>query len=311
MNHLEQKINNLEETLKHQRITLNQLLEIERKRSRQNVRYLKDKPEIRRPARFSRSIHTSAVVLKRAWSKFASKTTIHGFGHILNANKPLHKALWTLIILIFITLMSLVTYDSVTDYLNYDIIAQTKSYSQNESIFPAVIFCSTKQNYSLLNMITMCSFNSITCDLLTSFDAFKENNNRNCIRFNGFQNSSTEIMKTDGIGILHGLRIKFLMPEEYDSIRVFIVDNYIHSVEGSMDFYFRAPETMDFFFKKKRDKKLGWPYNDCIEMENKEAYRQQNCLGKCIHDNVLEKYDCSIPSYYSKGNFYSLQGYSF
>ena len=46
------------------------------------------------------------------------------------------------------------------------------------------------------------------------------------------------------------------------------------------------------------DSKLPEPYNNCADMKEDTAYRQVNCIEKCSSDLALEKYNCTVISYY-------------
>ena len=63
---------------------------------------------------------------------------------------------------------------------------------------------------------------------------------------------------------------------------------------------FRAPVTMDFFFKNTVDTMLSFPYNECEDREM--TYRQVNCINMCIQKSVQTKYNCSFPNFYLNKN---------
>ena len=177
--------------------------------------------------------------VNKKWTDFASTTSVHGINHLLLSKSLIKKFLWTFVILFCLITTLYIFISNVADFLKHDVINQVKTIYKNTSVFPAIIFCSTKLQYKLVDLVKSCSFNQETCNFTTNFDLFIENEDRNCLRFNGYIDESEKLKITNGIGYLHGLSITFSLPKDYDGIRVYIVDNYINTIENEIDFFFR------------------------------------------------------------------------
>ena len=111
--------------------------------------------------------------------------------------------------------------------------------------------------------------------------------------------------KTDNyrINILSSLTIfsfnYILYGHIHKEAEVYILDNYLNSYLNI------DPLRLDLeknhlisFTKAETEKKLPYPYNDCVDHENK-TYRQENCIEQCLNVKIGDKYNCSIPSFYS------------
>lgn len=122
---------------------------------------------------------------------------------------------------------------------------------------------------------------------------------RICYRFNGYQNSSIELLTTDKKHITFGFMLTFLMPDPLSRIRVFVADNYLNYLDYSTSFTLDPNVFVDIMFSRKIEKKLKNPYNPCQQMGNK-TYRQQNCIFSCMLERVDERSNCTFPGLYRK-----------
>lgn len=179
---------------------------------------------------------------------------------------------------------------SCDNYFNFDVITSTTIVKVNNSIFPSIIFCNNKNDSSLLKYLDNCLFNGEKCDL-NFFKIYNREPKYKCIRFNEFRENSP-LLTTSGIGFKNSLRVDFNMPYPGADIKLYILDNYIEAKTGEMDFYFRGPVYMDFYFSKVVNEKRQAPYNDCKVMNL--TYRQMNCLRKCAKRLLIERYNCSL-----------------
>lgn len=169
---------------------------------------------------------------------------MHGLSKLLKSKTVIKKILWAFVILCLIAVTSYIFILNIGDYFKYDVINQVETISKNTTIFPAVIFCSTKLHYNLIDLVKTCTYRRKACNFTNNdFDLFIESDDRNCLRFNGYHEKlakeSGSLKKTNGIGYLNGLDVTFALPKDYDGIRVFILDNYVNTIEQEIDFFFR------------------------------------------------------------------------
>jgi len=223
-------------------------------------------------------------------------TTIHGLSRIYRSNGYPKKIAWTLIILAFISFFFVTLTQSMSDFLAYNVVSQSEALLQNETIFPALTFCSTNMTYNLTSLITKCVFNQAPCNLAADFDQFKESTDKNCLRFNSYKPGNWSLRKTTGIGFSYGMTIQFMMPNLYDGFRVYATGNWINTFDDEFDFYFVSPASIDLYFQRLIYKNLPMPYNQCEVKEN--TYRQKNCLIQCYQEKAKQKYACSLVSFY-------------
>ena len=59
--------------------------------------------------------------------------------------------------------------------------------------------------------------------------------------------------------------------------------------------------------KAEIESRLGEPYNNCTRAQD-ITYRQINCIEECINKEIKNKYNCSIPSYYTKAGLQTCGG---
>ena len=79
--------------------------------------------------------------------------------------------------------------NTLSGYLDYDVITQTKHITEKVVTFPAVAICSYKLS---VPQIKACRFKKLDCKLPDDIDIFKhEDLGYQCIRFNGIKNEST------------------------------------------------------------------------------------------------------------------------
>ena len=198
-----------------------------------------------------------------------------------------------------------VTYNTVLEYLDFEVITQVKIVNESPMDFPSVFFCikntETTSNISLKKLIKKCKFADRDCDvdsdieyLKTGFPIFKD-----CMIFNGYINNQIKY-KSDEVNLSSGLRIQFLYYPG-SKFKIFITENNIKNIGNSVPLILENPDLYDITITKTVDRKLGIPYNNCSRITDL-SYNRWNCIEKCIHDKVAYKYNCSMVGYYQVNN---------
>jgi hypothetical protein len=190
---------------------------------------------------------------------------------------------------------------NTSDYLNYDVITQTKSIKENTAVFPAVVFCAENSSLNLKDTIFYLNYSdNINFDqknIADNFDIF-DVDGKHCLRFNGMGNKETDLKKTDGTDPSKGLVIVFYMPNNLEGIIVYVVDNYLNYLDNSRSFYLFANNFFDVTFTKLIENKLEYPFNKCHKEKSTHTYHQENCIESCISERIALKYNCTLPGYY-------------
>jgi len=197
---------------------------------------------------------------------------------------------------------------NTSDYLNYDVITQTKSIKENTAVFPAMVFCAENSSLNLKDTIKYFKYSDIVNsdykepeilekDIADNFDMI-DVGDKNCLRFNGMSNKETELKKTNGTDSSKGLVIGFYMPNNLEVVLAYVVDNYLNYLDNSRTFYLFANNFFDFTFTKFIENKLEYPFNKCHKEKSTHNYHQDNCIDSCISERIALKYNCTLPGYY-------------
>jgi len=197
---------------------------------------------------------------------------------------------------------------NTSDYLNYDVITQTKSIKENIAIFPAVVFCAESSSLNLKETIFYLDYSENINSDHTKPEILKKNIADNfdilevgeklCLRFNGMSNIETELKKTNGTEPSKGLMIGFFMPNDLEVVLAYVVDNYLNYLDNSRSFYLFANNFFDLTFTKLIENKLEYPFNKCHKEKSTHTYHQDNCIDSCISEKIALKYNCTLPGYY-------------
>lgn len=243
-------------------------------------------------------------LIKSASSDSILSSTIHGFPNIFKTERVILKALWIILSIFSLVFCLLTVYQNVSNYSNYNVISETKTVSKQPFIFPAITLC-TDFPFNLLEMTKFCAFNYEYSNCydqqnVSIFESFQEQDyfgRYNCIRFNGFRNGSTELKSSIGTSFMSGFQIEFLIPYASLGLHVYVADNDVNYFERLMPFYASATTEVQLYFRKMVEKLMPYPYNECF-MTKISEHTQENCVQKCIHQNVANIYNCSFPGFY-------------
>lgn len=240
--------------------------------------------------------------IKLAWDKLITTASIHGLPRIMKTNKYSVKFVWIIMILASTLCGVFTVINTYRDFLKFDVITQTKKMEEKSITFPAVTFCNLKyESFELIELITSCQYDSRTCEYTKDFDHLTLSEGMyslKCIRFNGYKNSTVGLERTEGTDHTNGLLIDFALKDNQDTLLTYITDNYLNSFERVTSLLFSTQNIYNIYIKKSVEKKLEMPYNTCKNIKN-ETYRQLNCINRCTHFKIDQKYQCSFPGFYS------------
>lgn len=231
--------------------------------------------------------------------------SFHGLSHMFKTNRVFTRLVWFVVFLISFSGCSYTIYNSVVDYLNFDMITIAKSIRSTSEIFPAVTVC--RDNDVNLADVTMCIFyrqdsGSFDCrGFLEKIDVISKLEGKKttyCFRFNSNMNASM-LKSVAGVGRENGLEIHMnkFSSLDYSRAHVYVTDNYLNDYSGINPTIVAASYETELQVTKNVARDLPKPYNDC--QENKKAtYRKLNCVAACNQDMVNSRFNCSLQGYY-------------
>ncbi len=237
------------------------------------------------------------------------------------------KIIWTLLFVLSVSggLVSII--QTTDDYYQFDKITNVERVTSDFVTFPAITICTKDysryqrrfntspfeyhfiSDKSLDFFVRAAEFTtekkSVNRNLIRSFNIPKSFGN--CVRFNGWENKTLEIVETYTdtfkIDVKGSFPIYNIINEIYqitDKLDVYISDNYLNSY-----LYFeplklesKSKDHVLSIIKAEIESRLGEPYNNCTQAKD-ITYRQMNCIEECINKEIKNKYNCSIPSYYT------------
>ncbi len=169
---------------------------------------------------------------------------------IQQARSVYSTLIWALLFIISTCACFYTIGKNTSDYLNYDVITQTKSIKENTAIFPAMVFCAENSSLSLKDTIKHLAYSDIIYSDFTKPEILEKNiaenfdilnvGDKNCLRFNGMSSKETELKKTNGTNPSKGLVIGFFMPNDLEVVLAYVVDNYLNYLNNSRSFYLFA-----------------------------------------------------------------------
>ncbi len=124
-----------------------------------------------------------------------------------------------------------------------------------------------------------------------------------CIKFNHFQNQTDQ--KLWNVTNNHFDKLSFTIGDQtpFSYLVLFFSDNFSNELDWSQfitSIRNQQRSTLLYYDLTKRvETKLGTPYNDCTEDINDGTYRKKNCVSLCKSKQFVQKYNCTLESYYS------------
>lgn len=241
---------------------------------------------------------------KEATIKLLTSTTIHGMPRVVKSDKIPVRIIWLLSVIISAYFCFKFVSLSLIDFNRFDVVTQTKVINAKDSEFPALTFCATSEiMQSISYQIYHVENNEIVLyQNSTLEDKFINQNNETCHRFNGANTNSSFIPKRiTGAGQQNKfvIVIKNFSEDLKEQIKVYVTDNYVNSFRQFTPHNLTLKNQYRIGVTKQVDKKLDNPYNDCTNESS--LYRKVNCLENCTQIEAVNKFNCSLPGYYTQG----------
>jgi hypothetical protein len=252
-----------------------------------------------------------------------------GVKRIIKSDNRLVKLAWGIMILTSLSFGLLNTSNSISDYLNYDVITNIEKITPTNITFPAITVCviyyldksiyidgkfsrfeKIYDNVSLKHFINQ----EYSCYKdkplnLSQLEYFKiPNYVGNCLKFDGTKGFERVNDTKDELLLSikpHHEEIISSKEKYIYSIKlvdnlfdIYITDNYLNSFFNSNPLQLAEGIHVVSFEKSVLQKRVNSPRFPCLESEN-EVYRQINCIEICMNKEIKNKYNCSFPSYYT------------
>jgi len=181
-------------------------------------------------------------------------------------------------------------YQTVEQFLQYDVITMTKITRKAEIIFPVVTICFYK--YNPLDMIVHASFGRLKeKPQMTNLTLYSvRGSKRNCLQLNYIGNKS-KLAIANGEGKNDGYELVFFCPLD-SYIRFAITDNGARVTNSMANNYAYPGLLTQIILSKTNQTSLGPPYSECNDTV---SYKELDCVDECIKDDMTELCGCRYP----------------
>ena len=247
-------------------------------------------------------------------------STSHGLPSIFRTERIGLKVMWFVLFLIGISIGVYTVRDAINSYLDFDVVTKIQSVNQIPAEFPDVTFIILRNQKLIIKAEEIEStflkykFNSLPLNF-NDFDIFQDKFGYVSYKF-GSQKSYTPGLKY-GLNIIINLTnfpIKDIDKNcndcDLDGLRIVIHDKYAdpgyYGGETKSGFTLAPGQFNEVIIKKTVSKKLGYPHNNCIKindinsekLENDQiynyilkstnySYKQTDCFDYCIGKQML------------------------
>lgn len=233
-------------------------------------------------------------------------SSVHAIPNIIRNKFYTVKVMWILCFFISSIGCAIFIWDSICDYLNFDVITNVKIDYVNKLKFPMITICSVypQQPKNVLNMlndtIISCTFNFIPCKIQNDFEFYNDSVYNFCFRFNSGKNmkgSSVETKYAFGKGQLNALNLELfdnsITQFETKGFMVFISDENIDSV-NNLGIYMSSGKLTSLSITKYAIIKKPIPYSNCIDdLTSINSYHSE-CYKKTFSIDKKYKFsECS------------------
>jgi hypothetical protein len=109
------------------------------------------------------SIYSNALV----------NSTIHSFPKLIKTKYNLMRGIWIITTILSIGFCSWLIFQSINDYLNYEVVTKIRVFNEKESEFPMVTLCNADPFTSYKMRELVKSFHNLTDDNLNQMDFYK------------------------------------------------------------------------------------------------------------------------------------------
>ena len=220
--------------------------------------------------------------------------------------------IWLVFILPLIGYCIYLLVDSYQQYLEFNVVTQTKINDEYPMIFPAITFCPLKFDFkekppfvklNLSNVFESCTFENLTSCSIDDFIEYKVNYGVkiiNCYQFNtgrDANNKEVNILKSYIFGIFSGLSVTFKLSVD-EFLVYFVGDNLVRPIHAELTNMVQPGKMVFVGIKKTVDIKEPKPYSNCTKdideffsdevkkiIESNITYRAANCFENCFYEN--------------------------
>ncbi len=180
-------------------------------------------------------------------------------------------------------------YQSIDQYMQFDVITMTKIIRETQIIFPALTFCSYDNLHEKLIYChydiskDICNFKTLTL--------YSDARKYNCLQLNHGTNKS-ELVQATGEDWKHGYQIIFYNVSKDSQFQFAVTNNKDRvAVNDVKDVIYSGYET-DVILSKISQTALERPYSDCNETN---GYREATCIDDCFNQQMGLRCGCKYP----------------
>ena len=250
-----------------------------------------------------KTVDSKFTEFKAAGFKLVSTASIHGLSRIFKNENLLIKLIWILALLTSTTFGMITLHNTIDEYLKFDVITQTKRVHPDSVTLPSVIICISTESEGIGRLLYTLRHKNEYLIPQNFVEYFNQSfYNGDCLKINGYRNSSSNLLSINEKGWENGFRVTFLRSDY--NIQVYITDNYLNNFNKSIPLFYRLNSDYEISITKSVENRLGNPYNPCTQISD-PTYHQLNCIDKCVQENTALNYNCSLDSYYSVKNLES------
>jgi len=231
-------------------------------------------------------------------------STSHGLPSVFRTERIGLKVMWFVLFLIGISIGLYTVRDAINSYLDFDVVTKIQSVNQISAEFPDVTFIILRNQKLMIkaeeikSTFLKCKFNSLALNF-NDFKIFQDKFGYVSYKF-GSQKSYTPGKDID----------TNCYDCDLDGLRIVIHDKYAdpgyYGGETKSGFTLAPGQFNEVIIKKTVSKRLGYPYNNCIKindinsekLENDQiynyilkytnySYKQTDCFDYCIGKQML------------------------
>ncbi len=258
---------------------------------------------------------------------------------IVTTDNKAFKVVWTILVLIAVTVGFYNIAEVKNDYFNFDVITNIERTTPDNGTFPAITICTYDRyrkdryrNGTIINgSITLGDISNLNktirfrylnnfVNMTNRLDFFKipqpdpnlANVNYDCFRFNAANNKSIYLITSNSSLDYYFVQIRNhyierISDNEYFNYSLFypffpilITDNYLNSFEKAKPLFLELDTRHEIKIGiSSTESKLAEPYNPCKESSSEQPYHQMNCIEACIFAQIKVKYNCTYNSLFA------------
>ena len=233
-------------------------------------------------------------------------SSIHAIPNITRNRFYTVKMLWVICFLASSGICAWFIYNSITDYLNYDVVTNIEINYLNKIRFPIISICNINSNMLPANLnetIISCKFNFLDCDIYNDFEIYQDSYYSFCFRFNSGKNMNGTTIKAKysyGKGDLNAFNLELYDRQHTDINNLFLTGFVVYLSDEAVDsvtdvgFYIYSGILTKVSINKNKLIRKSIPYSNCIdELTNVDSYSSE-CYKKTFSNEKMYKFsDCA------------------